>query len=102
MSGHTTFIKKCFDEKELYRRENEKLRKGNEILRKMGEFYGGPESWNKCYESGGDGEIGQHYYVEIIESDTDSKTKFSLTNTVGGKRARQALKEYAELMGDLK
>ena len=35
MSGHTTFIKKLFDEKETYRRENEKLQYQLEAANKI-------------------------------------------------------------------
>lgn len=40
MSGHTTFIKKLFDEKETYRRESEKLQSQLEAANKVIDIYG--------------------------------------------------------------
>ena len=73
-----------------YKDQIEKLRKGNDILRKMGEFYGNKDNWSY---------VNQNTQTAMKK---DSESNINFTGTFSGKRARQALKEYAELMGKKK
>jgi len=71
-----------------HEKQLEKLRKGNEMLRKMGEFYADEENWDE---------------TTMDNSEDHDGCKFGGMDDYevwAGKRARQALKEYAELMGE--
>ena len=85
MSGHTTFIKKLFDEKEIHRRESEKLQSKltltNQIiaiLEKSNDFY--------C-----EGELLDDIYLTDEEDEEIYRT---------GKTARQAKQEVEKLRSE--
>ena len=78
-------------------REIESLKKQVAILKEACEFYGDKENWF----GGGDNDYTYFQGIRLNENESISEDWEAFgTNSYGGKRARQALKEIRELRGE--